>query len=74
MSEFIVKEEAETDERYGKPPEKRSIKELLETGFVNLDKPGNLTSHQATKRVKELLGVEKAGHAGTLDSLWEGRS
>ncbi|MDR1833331.1 MAG: tRNA pseudouridine(55) synthase TruB [Propionibacteriaceae bacterium] len=43
-----------------------------EAGLVILDKPAGLTSQQAVTRVKRLLGVKKAGHAGTLDPLATG--
>ena len=36
-------------------------------GWVNLNKPCGPTSHQATAWVKGILGVSRAGHAGTLD-------
>ena len=36
-------------------------------GWVNLNKPCGPTSHQVTAWVKVILGVNKAGHAGTLD-------
>jgi H/ACA ribonucleoprotein complex subunit 4 len=56
-----------TNEKYGKSPQERSIKELLELGIINLDKPANPTSHEVTAWVKQLLGIQKAGHGGTLD-------
>jgi tRNA pseudouridine55 synthase len=40
--------------------------------IVNLNKPPEITSQQAVTRVKRLLGVEKAGHTGTLDPLATG--
>jgi tRNA pseudouridine55 synthase len=39
---------------------------------INLKKPENISSHQAVTRVKRLLGVRKAGHAGTLDPIATG--
>jgi H/ACA ribonucleoprotein complex subunit 4 len=56
-----------TNEKYGKSPQERSIKELLELGIINLDKPANPTSHEVTAWVKQILKVTKAGHGGTLD-------
>jgi tRNA pseudouridine55 synthase len=35
--------------------------------IINLNKPLGITSHQAVAMVRRLLGVKKAGHAGTLD-------
>lgn len=42
------------------------------SGWVVLDKPVGMTSTQAVGRVRWLLGVKKAGHAGTLDPLASG--
>ena len=39
---------------------------------INLDKPAHITSQQAVAKVKRLLGVKKAGHAGTLDPIATG--
>jgi len=36
-------------------------------GFVILDKPARLTSHDCCEKVKEILNAKKTGHAGTLD-------
>jgi len=52
---------------YGREPDRRSIKELLEKGLVIIDKPRGPTSHQVAAWVKDILGIEKAGHHGTLD-------
>lgn len=52
---------------HGKRPEERTIPELLRQGVLNVDKPQGPTSHQVTSWVKRILGVEKAGHGGTLD-------
>jgi H/ACA ribonucleoprotein complex subunit 4 len=63
----LIKIEAETNPNYGKSPDERSIKELLNNGMINLDKPCGPTSHQVDSWVKEVLEVEKIGHGGTLD-------
>lgn len=36
-------------------------------GFLNLNKPGGLTSHDCVARVRRLLRTKKVGHGGTLD-------
>ena len=51
----------------GKRPEDRSIQELLDGGVIVLDKVQGPTSHQVTAWVRDILGVEKIGHGGTLD-------
>ena len=41
-------------------------------GWVNVDKPLNMTSTQVVGRVRHLFNAQKAGHAGTLDPLASG--
>lgn len=36
-------------------------------GFLNLDKPGGMTSHDVVARVRRALSTKRVGHAGTLD-------
>jgi H/ACA ribonucleoprotein complex subunit 4 len=50
---------------------------LAAGAFLLVDKPRGPSSHQVTAWVRDLLGVERAGHAGTLDPnvsglLWIG--
>jgi tRNA pseudouridine55 synthase len=42
------------------------------SGWINLDKPYDLTSTHAVSRVRRLFNAQKAGHAGTLDPLATG--
>ena len=49
------------------PPGDRSLDDLLAFGVVNLDKPPGPSAHQVAGWVRDLAGVERAGHAGTLD-------
>jgi len=51
----------------GKAPQDRTLEELLRWGAVIIDKPQGPTSHQVSSWVKELLGVDRAAHGGTLD-------
>ncbi|ABU82104.1 putative rRNA pseudouridine synthase [Ignicoccus hospitalis KIN4/I] len=64
---WVIREEAETDPKYGKEPWKRDVKELVELGVVNLDKPPGPTSHEVVAWIKRMFGLERAGHGGTLD-------
>lgn len=36
-------------------------------GFINFLKPPGMSSHDAVSHVRRVLGLKKAGHAGTLD-------
>jgi len=63
----IVKVQVNTNPNYGKKPEERSVKELLSSGVINLDKPCGPTSHQVDGWIKDVLGIDKVGHGGTLD-------
>jgi len=49
------------------PPGDRSADELLEFGVVNLDKPPGPSAHQVAAWVRDMAGVDRAAHAGTLD-------
>jgi tRNA pseudouridine55 synthase len=48
-------------------PEDRDPDELLAFGVLNLDKPPGPSAHQLSAWIREMVGVEKAAHAGTLD-------
>ncbi|EME29561.1 Centromere/microtubule-binding protein cbf5 [Galdieria sulphuraria] len=52
---------------FGNSPLKRPLKEYIRYGVINLDKPGNPSSHEVVAWVKRILKVEKTGHSGTLD-------
>lgn len=66
--EVVVKDEkAETNPKWGFPPEKRPIEMHIQFGIINLDKPPGPTSHEVVAWVKRILNLNKAGHGGTLD-------
>ncbi|KAH8252657.1 hypothetical protein KR032_001093 [Drosophila birchii] len=52
---------------HGSSPLNRDIREYMKTGFINLDKPSNPSSHEVVAWIKKILKVEKTGHSGTLD-------
>jgi tRNA pseudouridine55 synthase len=49
------------------PPDDRAPADLLEFGVVNLDKPPGPSAHQVVAWLRDMAGVERAAHAGTLD-------
>jgi H/ACA ribonucleoprotein complex subunit 4 len=63
----LVRRKSKTDSAYGCPLAARALEQHLRYGVINLDKPSGPTSHEVTAWVKRILGVEKAGHSGTLD-------
>lgn len=46
---------------------KKTIKELLEFGIINLDKPSGPTSFNISDFARKALGARKTSHFGTLD-------
>ncbi|MFM8927322.1 MAG: tRNA pseudouridine(55) synthase TruB [Rhodoluna sp.] len=44
----------------------------MSSGFLLIDKPGGLTSHDVVAKVRKVLGTKKVGHAGTLDPMATG--
>ncbi|XP_078268478.1 H/ACA ribonucleoprotein complex subunit DKC1 [Rhinoraja longicauda] len=51
----------------GCSPLKREIADYVRSGFINLDKPANPSSHEVVAWIRRILRVEKTGHSGTLD-------
>ncbi len=47
--------------------QKKSIKELLEFGIINIDKPRGPTSFNVSEFIKRKLKLRKTSHFGTLD-------
>src|SRR3989344_3653033 len=62
-----VKKNAVSNPAYGKKPEERNVAELINYGIINLNKFSGPSSHQISDYVQKILGIEKAGHSGTLD-------
>ncbi|MBN1786200.1 MAG: RNA-guided pseudouridylation complex pseudouridine synthase subunit Cbf5 [Candidatus Methanofastidiosa archaeon] len=58
---------ARTSPKYGCAPKDRSLEEILHNGIIVLDKPRGPTSHEVVSWAKKVLGLDKAGHSGTLD-------
>ncbi|MCC6019973.1 MAG: RNA-guided pseudouridylation complex pseudouridine synthase subunit Cbf5 [Thermoproteaceae archaeon] len=65
--EVFVRAQELTNPEWGKPPHKRGTEEYITYSMVVLDKPRGPSSHEVAAWVKKILGVNRAGHAGTLD-------
>ena len=65
--EMLVRAKDTTNPSYGCEPGKRGMKEHINKGVVNIDKPPGPTSHEVVAWIKRILHADKAGHSGTLD-------
>lgn len=65
--QLLIKSQDSTNPDFGCVPEKRDMATLLEKGVINLDKPSGPTSHEVVTWVRKILGIDLAGHGGTLD-------
>ena len=78
--QWIAKVDSEvTDPKYGSIPWERPIDEYIKKGLIVLDKPPGPTSHEVVAWIKKMMGIDKAGHGGTLEPSplaggWAGRS
>ena len=72
MTVHVLDENAQTDEAFGCAPDDRSLEQRLASGFILLDKPAGPTSHQLAAWARDLLGLERLGHGGTLDPFATG--
>ncbi len=72
QSEFWELSEPATNPDFGCRPEERPIDELLKSGIILVEKPRGPTSHQLTAWARNLLGISKIGHGGTLDPFATG--
>ena len=66
-NEAIVKKDFETDMKYGKRPDERTVEELLDMGIAVIDKPCGPSSHEVSAWARRIIGANKTGHSGTLD-------
>ncbi|RKX37762.1 MAG: RNA-guided pseudouridylation complex pseudouridine synthase subunit Cbf5 [Thermotogae bacterium] len=64
---MLVKSEEISNPSFGTYPGARPVEELIKNGIIILDKPSGPTSHQISAWVRNILGLKKAGHSGTLD-------
>ena len=72
MEKLILDTKAETNNAIGGHPDSRTVEQRLASGFILLDKPAGPTSHQVASWVRDLFGLERLGHGGTLDPFATG--
>ena len=66
--ELVTRADVETDPNYGFDPYDRPIELYMRFGLINLDKPPGPSSHEVVAWVKKILGLQHAGHGGTLEA------
>jgi H/ACA ribonucleoprotein complex subunit 4 len=64
---MVVVDEEQVDPEHGWAPRSRPVEVMLDYGLIALDKPRGPTSHEVVAWVRKMLGVDRAGHSGTLD-------
>jgi H/ACA ribonucleoprotein complex subunit 4 len=69
---IILEKDAKTSPEYGTIPSERTIEQLLESCFILLDKSPGPSSHQVSAWARDMMGLEKLGHGGTLDPFASG--
>ena len=72
MGRIIFDKDAVTNPKFGSVPSDRSLDELLSSGILLVKKPRGPTSHQLTAWIRNILGITKIGHGGTLDPMATG--
>ena len=69
---ITLDKDAKTSPDYGTTPGDRTIEQLLESCFILLDKSPGPSSHQVSAWARDMMGLEKLGHGGTLDPFASG--
>ena len=72
MTHHLLDDSATTNEAVGIHPDARDVEQRLAAGFILLDKPAGPTSHQVAAWARDLFGLERMGHGGTLDPFATG--
>ena len=72
LNRLIFDDNATTNPKFGNIPLERSLDELLGSGILLVKKPRGPTSHQLTAWIRNVLGITKIGHGGTLDPMATG--
>ncbi len=72
MTQHVLDADASTNPSIGGKPDSRDVIERLASGFILLDKPAGPTSHQLASWARDMFGLERLGHGGTLDPFATG--
>ena len=71
-SRIVLDESPAENSRHGKFPSERSLEGLMEAGVILVDKPPGPSSHQLASWARDILGLKRLGHGGTLDPFATG--
>ena len=69
---WIFEEKPQTNASFGNSPNSRSLNQLLECGVIAINKPPGPSSHQLASWARDILGISRIGHGGTLDPFATG--
>jgi H/ACA ribonucleoprotein complex subunit 4 len=69
---WMIDESATTEPAHGCAPSERTFEQMLAASVILLDKPAGPSSHQLAAWAKDIIGLEKMGHGGTLDPFATG--
>ena len=69
---LMLDSDATTDMAIGSTPDSRTVEQRIASGFILVDKPAGPSSHQLASWAKDLFGLERMGHGGTLDPFATG--
>lgn len=72
MSLHVLDDGPSTDAAFGTSPDERTLEQRLASGFILIDKPAGPTSHQLAAWARDMLGLDRLGHGGTLDPFATG--
>jgi len=72
MNRIIIEEGVTTSTKHGCHPMERSLEALLSAGTIHVDKPTGPTSHQVSAWARDIIGLDRMGHGGTLDPFATG--
>ena len=71
-SRIVIDESPTKSSRHGKIPSERGLEALMEAGVILVDKPPGPSSHQLASWARDILGLKRLGHGGTLDPFATG--
>ena len=71
-SRIVIDESPNKSSRHGKNPSERGLEALMEAGVILVDKPPGPSSHQLASWARDILGLKRLGHGGTLDPFATG--